>query len=227
MPNSHDTHNLVEIKAHLKGANPSTEILAVSKFQPVEKIRELYEQGQRKFAENYAQEAIDKQAQLRDLDDIDWHFIGHLQKNKVKMIVGQFSLIHSVDSLELAQTIDRKANERQLVQNILVQLNLADEETKGGFNEADFAQQAAELAKLKSIQVKGLMTMPPLFENPEMARPFFKKLSNMRDQFSSLLPELKILSMGTSSDYLVAAQEGASLVRLGTVLFGERPAKTK
>jgi hypothetical protein len=227
MPQSNEPQNLTSISARLKTANPTTEILAVSKFQPVEKIRELYIQGQRQFAENYAQEAIDKQIQLQDLKDLVWHFIGHLQKNKVKMIVGKFSLIHSVDSLELAQTIDRKAGERQIIQDILVQLNLAEEETKGGFNENDFAQQAAELAKLKSIRVKGLMTMPPLFENPEMARPFFKKLSNMRDQFSSLLPDLKILSMGTSSDYLVAAQEGASLVRLGTVLFGERPTKTK
>jgi len=218
---------LKDITNQLKAANPKTEILAVSKFQPAKKIRDLYAQGQRKFAENYAQEALDKQTQLADLKDIEWHFIGHLQKNKVKLIISKFALIHSVDSLELAQTIDRKASEAQITQKILIQLNLAGEETKGGLSQTEFESQAPEFAKLKSVQVKGLMTIPPLFDDPEMARPFFQKLSNIRNQFSSLLPNLEILSMGTSSDYVVAAEEGASLVRLGTILFGERPTKTK
>jgi len=218
---------LKDINQQLKAAHPKTEILAVSKFQPAEKIRELYAQGQRRFAENYAQEALEKQTELQDLTDIEWHFIGHLQKNKVKLIIGKFELIHSVDSLELAQTIDRKATEAQITQKILIQLNLAGEETKGGLSQSEFETQAPEFAKLKSVQVKGLMTMPPLFDDAEKARPFFQKLSNIRNRFSSVLPNLEILSMGTSSDYNVAAEEGASLVRLGTILFGERPAKTK
>ena len=218
------TASLSSIQSELQKRNPQTKVLAVSKFQPENKIRELFEQGQRLFAENYAQEALEKQNALRDLS-IEWHFIGHLQKNKVKLIAGKFSLIHSVDSLELAQAIDKKSGELGIRQKILLQLNLAGEETKGGFSENEFAKVAAELAQLKSVEIAGLMTMPPLYEDPEKTRPYFKKLSNMRDQFSSLLPDLKLLSMGTSSDYLVAAEECASLVRLGTILFGDRPAK--
>lgn len=214
--------NVDLIRAELARKNPRTEILAVSKFQPQEKIRALYEQGQRLFAENYAQEALEKQEALKDLA-IQWHFIGSLQKNKVKMVVGHFEMIHSVDSLSLAQAIDRKAQELGITQKILLQLNLAEEETKGGFSLSQFEMALPELQKLKAAAIVGLMTMPPLYEDPEKARPFFKKLSNMRDQFSSLLPNLKTLSMGTSSDYLVAAEEGATLVRLGTILFGERP----
>jgi pyridoxal phosphate enzyme (YggS family) len=143
------------------------------------------------------------------------------------MIVGKFELIHSVDSLELAQAIDRKAAELGVEQKILLQLNLAQEATKGGFGENEFSDLVPQLSQLKTARVVGLMTMPPLFENPEEARPFFKKLFHISHRFSAALPNLKILSMGTSSDYLVAAEEGASLVRLGTILFGERPTKTK
>lgn len=218
--------SLSEIQSQLRSRNPKTEILAVSKLQSTEKIRQLFQLGQRKFAENYVQEAIEKQAELNDLREIEWHFIGRLQKNKVKFVVGNFHLIHSVDSLDLAKTIDRKAHEAGLTQRILLQLNLAEEETKGGFTVENFAAVLPELKSLKSLEISGLMTMPPLFDNPEDARPFFKKLSNMRDQYFSDLPHLKELSMGTSSDYLVAAEEGATMVRLGTILFGERPVKT-
>jgi len=221
-----DAMKLIDIHTEIRKRNPSTEILAVSKFQPQEKIRDLYQQGQRKFAENYAQEALEKQEALKDLN-IEWHFIGHLQKNKIKMIVGKFELIHSVDSLELAQAIDRKAADLGVEQKILLQLNLAEEATKGGFGESEFTALIPKLAQLKAARVVGLMTMPPLFDDPEKARPFFKKLFDISHQFSAVLPDLKILSMGTSSDYLVAAEEGASLVRLGTILFGERPAKSK
>jgi pyridoxal phosphate enzyme (YggS family) len=215
---------LKEIQSQLESLNPQTRILAVSKFQPVEKIRELYGQGQRLFAENYAQEALEKQEQLQDLQ-IQWHFIGRLQKNKVKFVVGKFELIHSVDSLELAQAIDRKAHELGLIQKILLQVNLAEEASKGGFSLENFSEALPKISALHSARVVGLMTMPPLFDNPEDARPFFKKLSSMKDQFSLQLPGLKELSMGTSSDYLVAASEGATIVRLGTILFGERPVK--
>jgi uncharacterized pyridoxal phosphate-containing UPF0001 family protein len=251
------TQTLQSIQAQLQAVNPQTQILAVSKFQSQGKIQELYEQGQRKFAENYVQEVLQKMESLQHLD-IEWHFIGHLQKNKIKSIIGKFALIHSVDSLELAQVIDRKAQEAFTAtaessmskvsfnagglstnakgqsdsqqpshqQKILLQLNLANEVTKGGFSFEELKAQIPELIKLRHIRIAGLMTMPPLFENPEESRPFFQKLSNIRDQYFSQLPDLKILSMGTSADYLIAASEGASLVRLGTALFGERhPAK--
>lgn len=217
-------NSLGKIKSELQSINSKTEILAVSKLQSAEKIRELYQLGQKKFAENYVQEALEKREALQDLD-IEWHFIGRLQKNKVKFVVGNFSLIHSVDSVELAQVIDRKASELGLIQKILLQVNLAEEETKGGFSMESLTEALPKISALKSAAVVGLMTMPPLFDNPEEARPFFKKLSSMRDQFSLRMPRLTELSMGTSSDYLVAASEGATIVRLGTVLFGERPVK--
>lgn len=216
--------SLLEIREQLRQRNPQTEILAVSKFQSVEKIHKLYQQGQKKFAENYVQEAQEKQAALRDLK-IEWHFIGRLQKNKIKSVVGHFHLIHSVDSVELAQRIDRKASELSLIQKVLLQFNLANEESKGGFNLDQFPNDLSGLKALKSIEIAGLMTMPPLFEDPEKTRPLFKKLSLIQAQLQSEFPLARELSMGTSSDYLIAAEEGATLVRLGTVLFGERPIK--
>ena len=197
-------------------------ILAVSKLQSEVKIRDLHSQGQRSFAENYVQEARAKQESLRDLK-IDWHFIGQLQKNKAKDVVGRFALIHSVGSLEHARVLDQRASLQGVRQKILLQLNLALEETKGGFTEQQLETSWQDLARLKSVEIHGLMTMPPLFDDPERARPFFKKLRDWRDRLSLLDPNVKELSMGTSSDYWIAAEEGATWVRLGTILFGMRP----
>lgn len=216
------SQGFLEIKKMLKAANSQTEILAVSKLQPVEKIRALYNLGQKKFAENYVQEAIAKQIELKDLD-IEWHFIGSLQTNKVKFVVGQFALIHSVDSLKLAQAIDKHAGKSQIIQKILLQVNLAAEETKGGFSIKEIETLLPALLDLKNIEVAGLMTMPPLFEDAKKARPYFRELKQLRDKLKTTGHPLNILSMGTSSDYLVAASESASIVRLGTILFGDRP----
>lgn len=222
---------LEQVLLKLKNCNPQTRVLAVSKLQSVEKIRELYQQGQRLFAENYVQEAVEKQAQLQNFpvnQKIHWHFIGRLQKNKVKQVIGNFELIHSVDSLELAEVFNRKAQEKGLQQKILLQVNLSEEESKGGFSEQNFLSQLSQLSlfakfsPFSSLQICGLMTMPPLFEKSELARPYFKKLKKIFDQLKPDFPHLEELSMGTSSDYLVAAEEGATLVRLGTILFGER-----
>ncbi|PIS11316.1 MAG: YggS family pyridoxal phosphate-dependent enzyme [Bdellovibrio sp. CG10_big_fil_rev_8_21_14_0_10_47_8] len=217
--------SLTEIQKKLNGINPSTKILAVSKFQPAEKIRGLYQQGQRLFGENYVQEALEKQRALSDLQ-IQWHDIGRLQKNKVKLVLGHFSLIHSVDALELAQAIDQKAKQQNIQQAILLQLNLANEQSKGGFSEENLLDSTALLdtmAGLKNIEIHGLMTMPPLAEDPKQSRPYFQRLRKLKDQLQKRWPTLTELSMGTSSDYLVAAEEGATMVRLGTMLFGERP----
>ena len=136
-------------------------ILAVSKLQSLEKIRDLYSQGQRLFAENYVQEALEKMKKLSDLK-IQWHFIGHLQKNKVKLVVEKFHWIHSVDSFELAESINRISEQRGHIQKILLQVNLADEESKGGFGRDSLLQIAASLKNLKNIEILGLMAMPPL-----------------------------------------------------------------
>lgn len=207
----------------------STKLLAVSKLQPAEKIRDLYNQGQRRFGENYVQEALDKIEQLADLKDIEWHLIGHLQKNKAKYVVGKFHLIHSVDSLELAQTLSRQCEAKKVEQNILIQVNLAEEETKSGFDKSTVTQQWAELIKLPGLKIFGLMTMPPLTETGEEVRPYFRELRELREQLKKQADAnthpMTELSMGTSHDYLVAIEEGATIVRLGTILFGERPVK--
>lgn len=202
-----------------------TVLLAVSKLQSEEKIRNLYSQGQRLFAENYVQEALQKKAHLADLKDIQWHFIGSMQSNKAKQVVGEFSWIHSVDSLSLAQKISTQSAARGIQQKILLQVNLSGETTKGGFSEPELRQYIADLSALPSVIVGGLMTMPPLFEEAELARPYFHQLRKLRDELKLQFPSLQELSMGTSSDYQIAIEEGATMVRLGTVLFGERPQK--
>ncbi|QDK44033.1 YggS family pyridoxal phosphate-dependent enzyme [Bdellovibrio sp. ZAP7] len=201
-------------------------ILAVSKLQPVVKIRDLYQQGQRKFGENYVQEALDKQEQLKDLSDIEWHLIGHLQKNKAKFVVGQFTLIHSVDSLELAQTLSRQCESKKVSQKILIQVNLAHEESKGGFDKDSLIANWQEVTSLAHLTIDGLMTMPPLTETGEEVRHYFRELRELQQSLAKNTDltrhPLKTLSMGTSNDFRVALQEGATLVRLGTILFGAR-----
>lgn len=206
----------------------SCRLLAVSKLQSAEKIKALYSEGQRLFGENYVQEALTKMEQLRDLD-IEWHLIGHLQKKKVKSIVGRFALIHSVDSLELLQKIGQLSAERQLTQKVLLQVNVAQEESKEGFSKAQLFEKWPALVNVPGVAIEGLMTMPPLSENPEEARPYFKQLREIRNDLQKITEishhKLTELSMGTSHDYKVALEEGATIVRLGTILFGERTSK--
>ncbi|GIL16651.1 MAG: UPF0001 protein [Oligoflexia bacterium] len=211
--------SLVEIQ---KSLPTTTKILAVSKLQSEDQIRALYEKGQRSFGENYVQELTKKMENLANLD-IHWHFIGSLQKNKAKYIVGKVDLIHSVDSFELAQALQKEAVKKNVIQNILIQVNIAEEQTKSGIKLSEVKELVEKIKALPNIKIKGLMTMPPLELDPEQARPYFRELRKLRDQLTSLSPELTELSMGTSHDYSVAAEEGATWVRLGTILFGERP----
>ncbi|KYG67106.1 YggS family pyridoxal phosphate enzyme [Bdellovibrio bacteriovorus] len=202
------------------------QMLAVSKLQPEEKIRLLYSQGQRAFAENYVQEALTKQKNLEGLSDIQWHLIGHLQKNKAKLVAGQFALIHSIDSLELAQVLNRHCAQKNVTQNILLQINVANEDSKEGFTLTALRRLWPELLTLSNLSIQGLMTMPPLTETGAEVRPYFKQLCQLRDELKKTAPPqhpMKELSMGTSHDYRVAIEEGATIVRLGTILFGERP----
>ncbi|WP_374031911.1 YggS family pyridoxal phosphate-dependent enzyme [Bdellovibrio bacteriovorus] len=216
------------LKEITEKAKPA-KILAVSKLQPAEKVRILYAEGQRLFGENYVQEALEKQSVLSDLPDIQWHLIGHLQKNKAKMVVGKFHLIHSVDSLELAQVISRQCEQKGVRQNILIQVNLAGEASKEGFSAETLESQWTDLTKLPHLHIYGLMTMPPLTETGAEVRPYFAELRRLRDRLKAAtdttVHPLNELSMGTSHDYPVAVEEGATIVRLGTILFGERPAK--
>ena len=196
--------------------------VAVSKKQPINKILALYELGQRDFGENYAQELIEKQFQLQHLTDLRWHFIGQLQKNKLKYILGKVYLIHSVGSFTIAEAISEKCQRWGIQQKVLLQMNLAHESTKQGFTEKDLETYWDNLIKLPGLQIIGLMTLPPLFDQSEDVRPFFKRLREIRDHYQSSFPQLTELSMGTSHDYQVAIEEGATWVRLGTLIFGAR-----
>lgn len=198
-------------------------LVAVSKTVGVENIKEAIEAGITIFGENYVQEAKGKIAQIGP--GITWHMIGHLQTNKVKYVVLFFSMIHSVDSIHLAKEISQRAIKVGKSMDVLIQINIEGEKTKGGIRPEQIAPLLDAISPLKGIQVKGLMTMPPYFSDPEMARPFFKKLRELRDKLLPSLPDsvsLSHLSMGMSSDFEVAIEEGATIIRIGNYIFGER-----
>jgi pyridoxal phosphate enzyme (YggS family) len=208
--------------ARRAGRQPdSVRLVAVSKLHSAEAVRALFESGQREFGENYVQEAQAKMAVLPP--EISWHFIGHLQTNKARNVVGRFSLIHGVDSLKLARSLHDRAKALGLVQDILVQVNLAAETQKSGILEADLPELAEFLTGCTHLRWQGLMLMPPFFDDPERARPYFARLNvlaqSLRVGFGLPLPDL---SMGMTGDFEAAIEEGATLVRIGTRIFGER-----
>ncbi|MFL5367072.1 MAG: YggS family pyridoxal phosphate-dependent enzyme [Myxococcales bacterium] len=195
----------------------SVRLVAVSKVQPIEAIREALEAGQRDFGENYAQELREKADGIGAA--VNWHFLGALQTNKVKMIVGRVALLHTCDRPSLAQELNKRAASLGIVQRVLVEVNLAREPQKGGIAPADLPAFVATLRNLPSLRCEGLMCIPPAEEE---ARLHFRRLRELRDELG-VLPEL---SMGMSADYETAIEEGATIVRVGTAIFGERPPKT-
>lgn len=201
-------------------------LVAVSKLHPAKSIRALYEHTkQLDFGENYVQEAMAKQDELATLP-LRWHFIGGLQSNKAKYIAGQFALIHSVDSAKLATMLNKKACSLGVVQDILLQVNIAGETQKSGVAEEGLNQLADEVAAMEGLKVQGLMTMPPFFDEPERARPVFAELRELRDRLALRMDrKLPHLSMGMTGDFVPAIEEGATLVRIGTKIFGARPHK--
>ena len=193
-------------------------LVAVSKKKPAWMIKEAMEAGQLIFGENYAQEFIAKDREIRE--PVKWHFIGALQRNKVKYIVDKVDIIHSVDRISLAEEIQKRANKAV---KVLLEINLSGEESKAGTGEEDAFEFLAETGKLDKIEVCGLMTMPPFFDDPLRARPYFRRLRELRDRLTRETGlELRELSMGMSGDFEVAIEEGATLVRVGTAIFGER-----
>ncbi len=204
------------------GRNPEDiKLVAVSKSQPIEKIIEAADLGLRIFGENRVQEAKSKIEKIKDFD-IEWHLIGHLQTNKVKEAVKLFTVIHSLDSDRLALAINKEAEKINKTQRVLIQVKLSEEETKYGVKEEEVEKLCELCLNLKNLQVEGLMTIPPYFENPEDVRPFFRKLREIRDSLSKINPSIRELSMGMSHDFEVAIEEGATMVRIGTAIFGER-----
>ncbi|HEV2170420.1 MAG TPA: YggS family pyridoxal phosphate-dependent enzyme [Candidatus Binatus sp.] len=197
-------------------------LVLASKTQPSDAIRSAYEAGARDFGENYVQEAIAKRAELSDLPEIRWHLIGHLQTNKAKIAAGAFTLIHSIDSVRLAQALARAQPSSRV--HALIEVNLGGEQSKSGVA-ADGVAAILDAARGK-LEVDGLMTIPPPARDAEAARPHFARLREMRDRLAIQSgPALSELSMGMTEDFEVAIEEGATIVRVGRAVFGERTAK--
>ena len=215
----------IERAARSAGRDPaSVTLVAVSKTFPISSVREAYAAGQRVFGENRVQEALEKISQATDLD-IDWHLLGHLQSNKARKAAPAFAMIQSIDSVDLLRKLDAAAGEANRSLEVLIQVDLAGETTKFGVPPDEVPELFDAAGKCRAVRVTGLMTLPPAPETPEDARPFFRQLRELRDQWaSSGVPDamLRELSMGMSGDFEVAVEEGATLVRVGTAIFGER-----
>ena len=202
----------------------SIRLVAATKTVSVEGIQQGIEAGLTILGENRVQEAIPKRTALSSAS-VQWHFIGHLQRRKVRSIIGLFDLIHSVDSVELAQEIDARAGAAGMIQNVLLEVNVGGELSKAGFQPDDVISSVPTLAAFQHIQIKGLMSIPPPTTDPDAARPYFRQLRELSHRIAALhLPSVRMdeLSMGMSNDYAVAIEEGATLVRVGTAIFGER-----
>ena len=216
-------------KAAQRAGRPREDIalMAVTKTQPTEKIREAYHAGLNLFGENRVQEFSAKVAALADLYDAEWHMIGHLQTNKAARTVGLFHAVDSVDSLKLAEKLDASARKLGKKLNVLIEINVGGEVAKSGVASDSPDLEALLLAapRFEALTFRGLMTVPPFADDPQSARPYFQKLRELRDQISARkLPAIEMtqLSMGMSHDFEVAIEEGSTCVRVGTAIFGER-----
>ena len=211
--------------ARSAGRDPdSIRLVAVSKTFPIEAIREAYSAGQRDFGENKVQEALQKIAGSADLP-IRWHLLGHLQTNKARKAAPAFAMIQSVDSVELLAKLDRAAEESGHPTELLIQVDLAGEATKFGAPPDQVPRLLEAAAACRAARIVGLMTLPPVPDTPEDARPWFRRLRDLRDEWLASgvpAPMLRELSMGMSGDFEVAIQEGATMVRVGTAVFGSR-----
>lgn len=198
-------------------------LIAVSKTKPISTLKEAYDLGVRVFGENKVQELVDKYEALPK--DIHWHMIGHLQRNKVKYIIDKVDCIHSVESVRLAETIEKEAAKHDRIIDVLVEVNVAGEDSKFGLAPSEVPAFIEEIAKFPHIRVKGLMTIAPFVENPEENRPIFKVLRELSVDITKKNIDnviMNVLSMGMTNDYQVAVEEGATMVRVGTGIFGER-----
>lgn len=223
--------NIEEVKSRIRNAalacrrDPeSVRLVAVTKTVGPARIQDAVDAGLDCFGENYIQEARGKIKALSGIN-VSWHFIGHLQSNKAKYAVKLFDLIHSVDSLKLARELNRQAEKHDCIQKILIQVNVGEEQSKSGADTQEAAELVEAVSRLEHLSVRGLMTMPPYFDAPEKVRPFFKKLAELKDQITAKQianVDIKELSMGMTGDFEAAIEEGATLVRIGTAIFGER-----
>lgn len=206
------------------GRDPATvRLVAVSKTRPAADVLQAHQAGQVVFGENYVQELLEKKTALPAT--VEWHFIGHLQSNKVRQLAGVVTMIHSVDRLSLAEEISRQWEKLGSCCDILLQVNLSGEATKSGTTEAGALQLVRSVSAVPHVRIRGLMTMPPFFDDPEAARPYFAELRRLSQRIEAEgIPgvEMRELSMGMSGDFEAAIQEGATLIRIGTSIFGTR-----
>ena len=223
-------NNLLSVQENIKkackrvGRNADeVTLIAVSKTKPLSMLEEAYDAGMREFGENKPQEMRDK-AKLWNAP-VHWHMIGSLQTNKIKYVVGTACMIHSVDSLTLAAAIEKEAEKKNLVMDILLEVNMAEEESKHGFSVAEIYPVISEISKMQHLSLRGLMTVAPYTENAEENRIYFRKMKELLVDINNKNIDnisMDVLSMGMSSDYEVAIEEGATMVRVGTGIFGER-----
>lgn len=216
----------IEAAARRSGRAPEeVKLIAISKTHPASVIKTLIGLGATDLGENRVQEADQKISEI-GRDDVRWHLVGHLQANKARRAVSLFDVIHSLDSLDLARRLDRICGEENRAGlPVLIQVDLGHEETKSGIDESELTHLVEGLGPLSRLQLVGLMTLPPYFDNPEQSRPFFRRLSELRDNLSSrgaFKGHKGELSMGMTHDFEVAIEEGATMVRIGTAIFGER-----
>lgn len=224
------TENLATVEQKIQAAcqavgrkREEVTLIAVSKTKPISMLKEVYQTKIRDFGENKVQELCQKMDELPS--DIRWHMIGHLQRNKVKYIVGRVALIHSVDTYRLAEEINIQAKKKNIIVPILVEVNIAGEDSKFGTSAEDAILLVEEIAKLENVRIQGLMTIAPNVANAEENRPYFRKIKQLSvDIMNKNIDNvsMKVLSMGMTGDYTVAIEEGATLIRVGTGIFGER-----
>ncbi len=207
----------IEAAAARAGRDPQDiQLVAVTKYFGLNEVKEAAKVGIKDFGENRVQEAEEK---IKQFPELNWHFIGHLQSNKAKDVLPYYALIHSLDRLSLAKALQRCGERFNLTANVLVQVNTSGEESKFGLAPEELPGFLEKIKIYEHLNVKGLMTMAPFYDNPESTRPFFRELRRLRDQYSSTDYNLEHLSMGMTNDYMVAIEEGATIIRVGSALF--------
>jgi len=218
--------NIVQAAERVGRRLEEVTLVAVSKTKPVELIKQAYHLGLRDFGENRVQDALPKIAEFRhaELQPVTWHMIGHLQRNKVNKVVGSFDRVQSVDSLQLAQALNSHAAELEIRMAVLLQVNVSGEESKEGMTPEETSALAQQITALPHLDVQGLMTIAPQVQDPEEVRPVFRALRELRDRLRNQVPQSTWhhLSMGMTDDYGIAIEEGATIVRVGRAIFGER-----
>ena len=226
------TLDTIAASARKAGRAPeSVRLVVVTKLQLIEVVQAAIEAGAKILGENYPEEAVEKITKLKSQSGVEWHIIGHVQSRKARLVAEHFALFQSLDSLKLAERVDHFAAEFNHVLPVLLEFNVGDEESKSGWAASDethwmdLLNDVNAVASLKNLQVRGLMAMPPLFTDPEAARPYFQRLRRLRDFLAKRVRQVewRELSMGTSADYTVAVEEGATLVRVGQAILGPRP----